>query len=464
MHKHKVYPSNAESDDDDGDMQGDGTFDIDIIDITVKNICYDRKMLEQMTEKMYAMYKKIVKRYNDIPGAYTAKARETAMLRILHEHNGYQLDVLIMAFLKSNEFHACVADIEPFIAPFLQSKLFLYSFLLHFFSPPKSLHVYWKMILRIVQPVKSAQLQFAKDICYLIGLEFSPDFGVMMGASYVTAIQRVCVEFDKCATYVRALNDVSERDLTCVVEEGASTIDPPMLIHDYETKIFDPPPPIILNEEKYLQVRHQSNEPPPEKSDDDDDDDDDEYDELSEMAQIETRSEMSDASTAWSISSTAGYNSKRKIADAKLKTLHSISKLDTDADLTAFIDEMYACTDDDVCKLTPLNYYTKVRTELLPYIKPMCPRHLAYVKTGQLKKLHVLVLLIPYIFEHNIVRHVYNSLRLYKRVNDEHSSVDLTTISGICIYMQFCTETHLLLIISEVNKVRLARCAIKNKV
>lgn len=474
MNKCAVTPSAGGGYNDEGDEEhGSSTFDIDIIDITIKNVCYDEEMLKRMTEKMYTMYKSTILRHADLVNARTAKLRESTLLQTIHAHNGYKLDLIIMTFLKSDEFYLCVQDIEPFIAPFLKSKLFLYSFLLYFFGTKLSLHLYWKMLLRIMQTNKVALVQFAKDVCYFIGLEFSPDFSVMMNASVVRAIQQVCSDFERCVMHTRALNDVGEVDMQFTVSDvvDPSTAELPVLLNDSETKIYDPPAPTALEENKYLQLRKMTSGPKIKDDNDTDNDndknnktDDDDDDEMSEMGYTDTRSEISDVSTAWSISSMNGPIPKRKVVDTKLKILQSISKLDTDADLTAYVDELYADTPDGVCKLLPLNYFTKVRMELMPYIQPLCPLHLAHGKGGQLKKLRVIVLLLPYIFEHGLARHVYDNLRHYKRVTEEYTSVDLTTIAGICIYLQFCTEVHLLMIITEINQARIERWEIKKKI
>lgn len=109
-----------------------------------------------------------------------------------------------------------------------------------------------------------------------------------------------------------------------------------------------------------------------------------------------------------------------------------------------------------------ISTFERICNELLAIVDSYVPGKLRRVRNTILRKLYYVVLLMPYILEHNWARVLRDIIcSQYASVAAVFPQVDKDTLPGIIIYLQFFTETHLNMVISDLEIHRTGAATVK---
>jgi hypothetical protein len=106
--------------------------------------------------------------------------------------------------------------------------------------------------------------------------------------------------------------------------------------------------------------------------------------------------------------------------------------------------------------------YERVYDELLTMIDSYVPAKARRVRNTLLRKLYHVVLLLPYMLEHKWVRVLRDIIcSHYASLSAVFPEIDRDTLWGIIIHLQFFTETHLNMVVSDLEVHRTGAATVK---
>ena len=173
--------------------------------------------------------------------------------------------------------------------------------------------------------------------------------------------------------------------------------------------------------------------------DDDDDDDDDDV-------HVDVESIDDGASD-----NTSNKGSEKSDDRRSLNSLSSVTRLFANSRF------YYRQTTEDFMKkykVPHVHFFHFVKTSLLKMMRPRYDTNFSWKDRNITKRLHVIVLLMPYVYTHNMANLIYYELIKFERFSEIYEGLKANSLFGIFVYLQFCTEAQLSFILETLEKHR----------
>lgn len=409
-----------------GDGEDAGTLDVFFINTLLESVFCEQKTMEIMCQSMYSfMYSQLARLNID---AHTTTC-DSISAQIHQRMCERVTDHELISFLSTRNYYALLGDISPednFVFVFAKCNFFVHVFLISFFAEPGSLGAYWSRLSSCFRYPKFARRQLMKDVCYLIGYYFTPDFGEMLTPDYIDGMKQACSDI----VFLRANIDTQQLSASHTRSNG-----------------------------------HTSK--PSVNMDDDDNDDDDDDERIKDDHVSVAGSSVMSASVGGARSDTSYLSSVTSKSNRYCRVkhnstprlplvdkLHAITVLTRSSafDMTCLLDDIPDEPGSADYKHGAVNFYFKYENDLMSYVLSRVPHAFARGHALDLQKVRALAVLLPYIIENKIINVISHVLRKYCRMTEVYSDVSLCTIYGVCIYIQYCTETHLDMMLDDLQR------------
>jgi len=105
-------------------------------------------------------------------------------------------------------------------------------------------------------------------------------------------------------------------------------------------------------------------------------------------------------------------------------------------------------------KVPHVHFFNFVKNSLLKMMRPRYDACFSWKDRNITKRLHLIVMLMPYVYTHNMGNLIYYELIKYERFSDFYEGLKVNSLFGIFVYLQFCTEAQLSFILETLENYR----------
>jgi hypothetical protein len=102
-------------------------------------------------------------------------------------------------------------------------------------------------------------------------------------------------------------------------------------------------------------------------------------------------------------------------------------------------------------KVTHINYCIIFKLNIVSRVLPRYDPIYMWKDGHTMRRLHLIVMLLPYIYKHKLYYMVYEVLSKFNRFGVYYPELTLNNIFGVIIYLQFCTDCQLALIMDMLE-------------
>lgn len=373
----------------------------------------------------------------------TVKDTETELWEIIIRKNPL-VSSMFKKFLYDTMFILVVGDEtkkneEPYFAPFFFSKMWIFTFLIYFFPIDNEINAYWVANMN--------KIEYKRDMCYFMGLLFDDSLKDMIMPAELTAIKRICdniyAEYQK-----RRLNKKLAVDQEARYRTKKGVLSKHRIVSilrnslDVKKNLTSKRSKSLRGDRLQLYRRvteARLYDAAKEHSDDDDSD---------EETTGHVKDEDDDDDDPPRIAPAVVDKHTQLLYDKDNECLKTLAK---DSANIHNQDDAYArMIEEELEYITGFNGFVAICDNLLPLIRcPLYPPELARKGGVDIRKLHVLILLIPYLLSSKN-QLLYKILVKYERVTQVYPIIDPTTFFGLCMCMRFFTETHLDMLYTDI--------------